>query len=72
MSGLLLYIIWVMLLLDSRNGDYIMNNQTDIIIVIDNTSNDDLLSYEYTCNYQHYNIRKMATIYNQYSVEGDD
>ena len=49
-----------------------MNNQTDIIIVIDNTSNDDLLSYEYTCNYQHYNIRKMATIYNQYSVEGDD
>ena len=61
-----------MLLLDSRNGDYVMNNQTDIIIVIDVTSNDDLLSYEYTCNYKHYNIRKMATIYNQYSVEGDD
>ena len=60
-----------MLLLDSRNGDYIMNNQTDIIIVIDNTSNDDLLSYEYICNYQ-YDIKKMATIYNQYSVEGDD
>lgn len=50
-----------------------MNNQTDIVIVIDNTSNDDLLSYEYICccNYQ-YNIKKMATIYNQYSVEGDD
>lgn len=60
-----------MLLLDSRNGDYFMNNQTDIIIVVDNTSNDDLLSYEYICNYQ-YGIRKMATIYNQYSVEGDD
>ena len=48
-----------------------MNNQTDIIIVIDNTSTDDLLSYEYTCNYQ-YDIRKMATIYNLYSVEGND
>ena len=52
-----------------------MNNQTDIVIMIDkidNTSNDDLLSYEYICcNYQ-YDIKKMATIYNQYSVEGDD
>lgn len=48
-----------------------MNNQTDIVIVVDNTSNDDLLSYEYSCNYQDY-IRKMATIYNQYSVDGDD
>lgn len=60
-----------MLLLYSRNGDYTMNNQTDIAIVIDNASNDDLLSYEYICNCQ-YDIKKMATIYNQYSVEGDD